>query len=197
MRSPIWFVVAGVIALASLAGTFFYLMPRITALGSEMVRVVVPGTTVLTLDKPGAYTIYHEKKSMVNGRYYASDTVNGLRLELTAERTGAPVELTEPTGSSSYTIGNRSGSSILVFALDRPGRYRLASHLAGDRSGPEAVLAIEQGTFGALFGAVFGTVALGLGGLGLAGAIVVMVLWQRSKAASKSAPAAGTGGTGR
>ena len=42
-----------------------------------MIRVVVPGNAVLTLDKAGRYTIYHEKKSTVDGRYYASETVNG------------------------------------------------------------------------------------------------------------------------
>ena len=80
MRSPLWFVVAGLIALAGFAGALFYLVPRLGAADSAMIRVVVPGTAVLTLDKAGRYTIYHEKKSTVDGRYYASETVNGLRL---------------------------------------------------------------------------------------------------------------------
>ena len=69
MRSPLWFVVAGLIALAGFAGALFYLMPRLGAADSRMIRVVVPGSTVLTLDKAGRYTIYHEKKSTVDGRY--------------------------------------------------------------------------------------------------------------------------------
>ncbi|HZX88421.1 MAG TPA: hypothetical protein VFF19_32910 [Reyranella sp.] len=51
MRSPLWFVVAGLIALASFAGALFYLMPRLGAADSGMIRVVVPGSIVLTLDK--------------------------------------------------------------------------------------------------------------------------------------------------
>ena len=31
MRSPLWFVVAGLIALAGFAGALFYLMPRLGA----------------------------------------------------------------------------------------------------------------------------------------------------------------------
>ncbi|HEX9327124.1 MAG TPA: hypothetical protein VF915_11435, partial [Reyranella sp.] len=85
MRSPLWFVVAGLIALAGFAGALFYLMPRLGAADSRMIRVVVPGTALLTLDKAGRYTIYHEKKSTVDGRYYASETVNGLRLRLADE----------------------------------------------------------------------------------------------------------------
>ena len=53
MRSPLWFVVAGLIALAGFAGALFYVMPRLGAVDERMIRVVVPGNAVLTLDKAG------------------------------------------------------------------------------------------------------------------------------------------------
>jgi hypothetical protein len=195
MRSPLWFVVAGLIALAGFAGALFYLMPRLGAADSRMIRVVVPGAAVLTLDKAGRYTIYHEKKSTVDGRYYASDTVNGLSLGLIAEATGASVKLTEPTTSANYTIGNKSGTSIYAFTIDRPGRYRLSATLAGGRGEPQAVLAIEQGMFGEMFSLIFGTMAIAFAGLGVAGAIVLVVVWQRSKAVPKPAQSIEPGGT--
>jgi hypothetical protein len=188
MRSPLWFVVAGLIVLASLAGALFYLMPRLGAADERMIRVVVPGNAALTLDKAGRYTIYHEKKSTVDGRYYASETVNGLRLRLTDEATGAPVKLTEPAVAASYAIGNKSGASIYAFAIERPGRYRLAADLAEGRSEPKAVLAIEQGMLGEMFSLIFGTLAIAFAGLGLAGAIVLIVLWRRSKAVEPKRP---------
>jgi hypothetical protein len=126
--------------------------------------------------------IYHEKKSTLDGRYYASDNVDGLSLGLTADATGAHVKLVEPKTSTSYTIGNRSGTSIYAFTLDQPGRYRLAANLASGRGDPKAVLAIDQGTIGALLATIFGTIAIAFAGLGVAGAIVFVVLWQRSKA---------------
>jgi hypothetical protein len=183
MRSPLWFVVAGLIAIAGFVAAYFYLMPRVSAADAQMMRVVVPGEAELVLDKPGIYTIFHEKKSTVDGRYYASDTVDGLSLTLIAESTGAPVKLLEPKMSSSYEIGNRSGASIFSFALDQPGRYRLIARLAGDRRSPEAVLAISRGAVGVLLGAIFGTIAIAFAGLGLAGIIVIVVLWRRSTAA--------------
>lgn len=187
MRSPLWFVVAGLIALAGFAGALFYLMPRLGAADSRMIRVVVPGSTVLGLDKAGRYTIYHEKKSTVDGRYYASETVNGLRLRL-ADEAGTPVTLTEPAMAANYTIGGRTGTSIFAFAIDRPGRYRLSADLAGGRSEPKAVLAIGQGMLGEMFGLIFGTIAIAFGGLGIAGAIVLVVLWRRSKAVEPRRP---------
>jgi hypothetical protein len=195
MRSPIWFVVAGLIALASFAGALFYLMPRLAEADAGMTRVVVPGNALLVFDKPGPYMIYHEKKSTVDGRYYASDSVNGLQLGLTSDATGAPVKLVEPTTSASYTIGNRSGTSIYAFTLDRPGRYRLASNLTGGNAAPPAVLAIGQGMFGALLTTIFATIGIALAGLAVAGAIVFVVLWQRSKAVAKPVPAIEPGRT--
>jgi hypothetical protein len=188
MRSPIWFVVAAVIAVAGFAGSVFYLMPRLAAADASMMRVVVPGDAMLVFDKPGPYMIYHEKRSTVDGRYYASDNVDGLSLGLTADATGAHVKLVEPKMTSNYTIGSRSGTSIYAFTLDQPGRYRLAANLASGRGDPKAVLAIEQGTFSALLSTVFVTIAIALGSLGVAGAIVFAVLWQRSKAARRLAP---------
>src|SRR4030095_690584 len=188
MRSPVWFVVAGLIALAGFAGSLFYLMPRLGAADSRMIRVVAPGTTVLTLDKAGRYTIYPEKTSTGGARYYASETVNGLRLRLTDEATGAPVTLTEPAMAANYTIGNKTGTPIYASTIERPGRYRLAADLAEGRSEPKAVLAIEQGMLGEMFSLIFATMAIAFAGLGVAGAIVLVVLWRRSKAVAPARP---------
>ena len=182
MRSAIWFVVAAVIAVAGFAGAVLYLMPRLAAADARMMRVVVPGNAMLVFDKPGPYVIYHEKKSTVDGRYYASDNVDGLSLGLTADATGAQVKLVEPKTSTSYTIGNRSGSSIYAFTLDQPGRYRLASNLANGRGDAKAVLAIDQGMFSAMMGTILGGLAIAFAGLGIAGAIIFVVVWQRSNA---------------
>jgi hypothetical protein len=119
MRSPVWFVVAAVIAVAGFAGAVFYLMPRLAAADARMMRVVVPG------------------------------------------------------------------NAMLVF--DQPGRYRLAANLASGRGDPKVVLAIDQGMFRALLGTILGAIAIAFAGLGIAGAIVFAVLWQRSKAAKSVA----------
>jgi hypothetical protein len=188
MRSPIWFVVAAVIAVAGFAGAAFYVLPRVAAADARMMRVVVPGNALLVFDKPGPYMIYHEKRSTVDGRYYASDNVDGLSLGLTADETGAHVKLVEPKMTTSYEIGNRSGTSIYAFTLDRPGRYRLATNLAGGRGDAKAVLAIDQGMVSTMFSTIIGALAISFAGLGVAGAIVFTVLWQRSKTARRLAP---------
>jgi len=48
-------------------------------------------------------------------------------------------------------------------------------------TGGQAVLAIGQGMFGAIFALVGGTIAIVFAGLAVAGIIVLLVIWQRSK----------------
>ena len=174
MRSPLWFVVAGLIALAGFVGAAFYLMPRLAAAEARMMRVVVPGNAVLVFDKPGPYTIYHEKKSTVDGRYYASENVDGLGLALTAEATGAAGEAGR--AQDQHQLHDRQSQRHARSTPSRstePGRYRLAATLAGGRGDAKAVLAIEQGMIGAMLGTIFGAIAIAFAGLGVAGAIVL------------------------
>jgi hypothetical protein len=177
MKSPIWFVVAGLIAIAGFVAAGLYLWPRLCSVDAGMIRVVVPGNATLDLGKAGTYTIFHERQSVVDGQFYASDSVAGLRVGLVAEATNAPVRI-EPATSTSYSMGSRQGASIFAFTVDRPGRYRLTTNLTGS----QAVLAIGQGMFGAIFALVGGTIAIAFTGLALASIIVALVIWQRSKA---------------
>ena len=182
MRSPLWFVVAGLIAIAGFVAAGLYLWPRLGSVDAGMIRVVVPGSATLDLGKPGVYTIFHEKQSVVDGRFYASDSVSGLRVDVIAEATGAPVRL-EPATSTSYSMGSRQGASIFAFTIDQPGRYRLTTNLAGG----QAVLAIGQGVFGSIFALVGGTIAIAFAGLAVAGIIVALTIWQRMRAPKPAA----------
>lgn len=182
MRSPLWFVVAGVVAIAGFVGAALYVLPRVGSIDAGLIRVVVPGSAILVLDKPGTYTIFHEKRSVVDGQFYASESLPGLRVELASDSGGAPVRVVEPSTSTSYSIGDREGASIFAFTVDQPGRYRLTTRMASGR----AVLAVGQGTFAAIFVLVGGGLAIAFAGLAVAGIIVALTIWQRSKPLAKA-----------
>jgi len=189
MRSRLWYVVACVIALAGLVAAALYVVPRIGTVDQGAMRLVMPGSAVLALDTPGSYTIFHERRSVVDGRYYASDSVDGLKVTL-ADPRGAPVALAEPTMSTSYQMGNREGRAMLAFEVAEPGRYRLTASLASGGAEPKVVLAVSQGLVGGIFQLVFRTLGIAFAGLGIAGVLVAVVAWRRSKAVAK--PAAGS-----
>jgi hypothetical protein len=187
MRSRLWYVLAGVIGLVGLVAAALYALPRIGAVDQGTMRTVMPGSVMLMLDTPGTYTIFHERRSVVDGRYYASDSADGLKMTLVDPR-GAPIALVEPAMESSYHIGNREGRSIFAFDVAEPGRYRLSASLASGATEPKVVLAVSQGLVGGIIQLVFKTLGIAFGSLGIAGLLVAIVAWRRSEAAK---PAAG------
>ena len=182
MRSPLWFVVAGVIALASLAGAGLYLMPRIGTIDEGTIRVVVPGNAVISLDRPGHYLIFHEIRSVVDGRVYQAKLGDGVRITLVPEGGGAPVALVTPSMSTEYEIGCCVGRSLLAFDIARPGRFRLSASRASGADEPKTVLAVSQGVTGRIFHLILVMFAISSIGIGIAGALVLLVVRARLKA---------------
>lgn len=186
MRSVWWFVAAGAIAVAGIAGAVEYAVSRIGGLDSTMQRVVVPGTAVLDLDQPGTYTIYHERRTFVAGQYYDTAIPTGLHIVLSEADTDREVGLAAAKYHTTYSIGERQGRSFLQFAIDRPGRYRLSAELPSSKTLPSTVIAIDPGTPGrsitGLFRLVGVCLAFVFSGFGIAGLIVVVTVMQRDKA---------------
>ncbi|HZP99908.1 MAG TPA: hypothetical protein VFB13_10250 [Reyranella sp.] len=183
MRSPLWFLAAAVIAVAGFVGAFFYVAPRIAAFSAGLQQVVMPGPAIVTLNLPGAYTIYAEVGGLVDGRLYDNPPPNGARITVSSEASGKQVALGKPTASVEYSVGSRKGHAVLDFTIDQPGRYRLAAAPSTDAP---YVLAIAygspMGSVGGLFKIVMVAVAMSLSGLGVAGVIVVVTVIQRSRA---------------
>ena len=94
MRSAWWFVVAGVIAVAGFAAAALYVMPRIGAMEELFQRAVAPGSTLLTLDKPGYYTIYFERQGMSGGDMRPA--LAALRVVVVDEGTGTRLPVSKP-----------------------------------------------------------------------------------------------------
>jgi hypothetical protein len=166
--------------LAGGGGAGLLMWSGLSGLDDGMTRIVVPGTSVLTLSQPGAYTIYHEPESVIDGKIYASENVNGLRVAV-AEDGGEQVTVTSPGMHSTYSIGGHHGVSVLAFEITKPGRYRLTAAYPGGRSEPVAVLAVGQGFVGRLVMTILGAVGSGLIGFFAALTIALVTFFQRRK----------------
>jgi hypothetical protein len=150
--------------------------------GLSMQRVVVPGSAEIALEESGRHTIYHESRSVVDGRVYDVADVSGLTVELVSAETGESVPLDVPGANTTYELRGRSGRGVLTFEVDRPGAYRLsAEYPAG--GGPETVLAVGRGLGTRIAMTVVGAIALGLGSFLLAVAIAVVTFVRRRRAA--------------
>jgi hypothetical protein len=173
-------VLAAIALLAGLGLGGWLVWSGVAELQNALTRIVVPGATVLTLDKPGTYTIYHESESVVGGKLYSAPEIGGLQVVVT-DMNGQPVAVTEPGITSSYTIGGHSGKSLLAFTITAPGRYRLTAAYAGGQTGPQTVLAVSGGFFGRLLGTVFGAVGSVFFGFGVALALALTTYFRRRR----------------
>lgn len=181
-----WYAAAAAVFLLTSAVAAWFLYSRMQALGAALPQVVVPGSAELPLREPGTYTIFHERESVLDGRYYSSGDISGLRVELASGTTGELVPLRAPTGSTSYSLGGRSGVSIFSFEIEEAGPYRLtATFLAGGVEN-RTVLAVGHNFGTKLVMAILGTMAIGLAGFIIAVTIAALT-WQRRRRTSRVA----------
>ena len=179
------YVFAAAVLAAGVVG--FALILFLGLSGLSMQRVVVPGSAELTLEEPGRYTIYHESRSVMDGRVYYVDDVSGLTVELVSAETGESVPLDAPGANTTYDLRGRSGRGVLTFEVDRPGAYRLsADYPAG--GGPETVLAVGKGLGTRIAMTVVGAIAVGIGSFLLAAAIGVITFVRRRRAHRGAVP---------
>jgi len=182
--SRIWFLVAFVVFLGGGTGAWLLISSRLASVETGIQRVVVPGTADLTLAEPGTYTIFHEPSSVIDGKLYVSENINGLTVGVVSVDKGPSVDVTVPAGSESYSIGGHSGVAVLAFTIGSPGRYRLSASYDGGNAEPRAVLAVAHGILGRMIGAIFGGIALGLGGFVTAVAITIVTAVKRGQVAA-------------
>jgi len=184
-----WYWIAAAIFVIGAGAAAIFLWSRLAGLEGQLTRVLVPGTTDVALAEPGTYTIFHERVSVLDGRYYTTDSVSGLTVAVTAIPADTPVALTVPGASTSYEIAGRSGASILAFEIAEPGSYRLSAGYDDGRQEPKTVLAIGQGFVAKLFGIILGGLGIGFVSAGIAIAIAVVTYLKRRTAIRASTSA--------
>lgn len=178
-----WYLLAAAVLLAGMAGAAAFLFPQLERLERALVRVIVPGAAELKLEQPGRYTVFHEFEGVVDGRYYAApEVVPGLGVGVIAAESGEPVPVEPPGGRMSYSIGGRSGVSMVSFEIQEPGAYRFFAAYGDRRTEPQVVLAVGQGFGGKLAFVIGVTIAIGFGSFALAAAIFGVIHVKRRKA---------------
>jgi len=112
----------------------------------NLTQVLVPGSGEITFAKRGAYAIYYEHNSVVDGVVYRdSESPPALVCSLTCQRTGQRIEAVPdyvPTNTYSTKDRERVGVLIASLTIDEPGIYTYScSHKSGSAQ-PQVVLAV-------------------------------------------------------
>ncbi len=128
MTSRLWYLVAFLVLVLGIGGAIFFAVSSLGGLQDALQRVVVPGESVVALDK-GTYTIFHETTGTLDGVVYSASDISGLRISLQSADSGDAVQLLRPSANSTYSFGGSSGVSVFTFAIETPGAVPAARGL--------------------------------------------------------------------
>lgn len=179
MPSRLWYVVAILVLLAGIAGGVSFMMPRLTGLSDDFIRVIVPGDHEIELPEAGSYTIFHEPSGTVEGVLYTASDISGLRVSLSSAA-GGDIALGAGSGSR-YTAGGHRGYSIFTFEIPSAGAYHLAAAYDDGRTEPRTILAVSGGFVSGLVFTILGTIAMIFAGIGLALAVGLTTFFRRRR----------------
>lgn len=182
-----YYGLAALIAVAGIALSISSMVASIGSLGSDLQQAVVPGNGDLQLSEVGEYTIFYENQSVVNGRVYSTgEDIPGLQIEIKNKTTGMVVETYSPKGSFSYSIGGRSGRSVMAFNIEQPGMYELSAGYPEGTDGPQVVLAVGHGLAGNIISGIMLPMLLFFGSIAAAAIIVIVTYLKRREAAKRA-----------
>ncbi len=112
----------------------------------NLTQVVVPGSEEIAFAERGAYAVYYEYRSVVDGVVFASnETPPDLTCSLTSRATGADVAVVpDYVKTNTYATKDleRVGVLIRSISMDEPGTYTISCRYVDGSSQPEIVLAV-------------------------------------------------------
>jgi hypothetical protein len=171
-----WYLVAGLLALAGLLGAGFALWQTLTTIDDDLQRAEFPGQTEFVLAEPGTYTIFVEYPAGIG----LDPAVGALAVEVISSQ-GDSLDLNNPNGTFTYTLGGRTGEAVLVFDVEEAGPVLMVGDYPGE-SGPDVTLAVSKGLGGRLFAGIGAVILIPLVTWMAAAAIVVVTFLRRRSA---------------
>ena len=186
VQPGIWYyglaVLVIVLGFAAFAGSIY---SGITDAESGLLQIAAPGGAELNLSEPGEYIIFYENNSYLDGKFYSTgEQISGLEVHVREKATGLDVATYPAKSSLTYSLGSRSGRSIMAFKVERAGDYQVNASYSG-KEGPRIVLAIGKGMIEGIFSSIMISMAALFGSIAIAAVITFVTYRRRKKAFQK------------
>ena len=170
------------IVFVGFAAFAWYLLSGISSTFGGLTQMAAPGEAELNLSGPGEYTIFYENRSYYDGIFYmTSEQMPALQIEVVEKASGRNLQTYPPPSSSTYSVGGRSGQSIMAFRAEAAGIHVINASYPSE-PGPKVVLAIGKGILEDMLGMIMISLALILGTLLIAAVITYTTFKGRKKA---------------
>ena len=194
-----WFyVLAFLITIFACLGTAFLVYPNVPELPGaleaigvkNLTQVVVPGSADVSFPQKGAYAVYYEYRSVIDGVSYARDEYPPImRCQLKSKNTGEAVNL-EPSNVKGNIYAtqnpNRAGVMYKQISIDQPGIYTFSCQYTDGRTIPKSVMAVGPNIVWGFFNiaikplaAIFAGSLVFIIALGISILIIVFVAFKR------------------
>lgn len=113
---------------------------------NSLIRVTVPGSAEINFKEAGAYALYYEYRSTIDGvGYERSQYPPRLNCQLISRETGRQITLASPLAEGDmYSSGTQGRAGVLMktISIDQPGIHEFSCRYPDERSEPRIVLAI-------------------------------------------------------
>jgi len=147
-----------------------------------LLQMTAPGSADLSLAESGEYIIFYENNSYLDGKFYSTgEQISGLGVQVNEKATGLNLATYPANTSFTYSLGSRSGRSIMVFTAPRAGIYQLNASYSG-RAGPVVVLAVGKGIMEGILSSIMISLLALFGSIAIAAAITFVTYRRRKKA---------------
>jgi hypothetical protein len=149
-----YYVLALLIPILACLGTALLVYPTVPELPGaleaagihNLTQVVVPGSADIYFPKAGAYAVYYEYRSIIDGVRYDRDKYPpSINCQLTSKATGEDIPLApDYIEGNKYETQNQERVGVLIksISIDQPGVYNFSCHYTDGRTYPQIVLAV-------------------------------------------------------
>lgn len=184
-----YYLLAALVLCAGVAVFVFVLLRGIGGITDKLTQMEAPGTSEMNFTETGTYTIFYEPETVFDGKVYSTGgNLRGLWCNVVSKETGTPAPIGQPTARTTYTVGNRSGVSLLQFEIDRPGRYQVSAIYRDNPEGQRVILAIGHGVARTITTTVIIGLAVMFGTVILAALIAIITFVKRRRARKAFVP---------
>ena len=171
-----YYVLAILIPIFACMGTALFVygnVPKLPgaleAIGvKNLTQVVVPGSAEIHFPKSGAYAVYYEYRSVIDGvSYYRDEYPPSIRCQLRSKVTDKAVTLAPSTVKGNvYTSHSpeRAGVMFKRISINQPGVYNFSCQYPDGRSYPKNVMAVGPNLILEFFNIAVKPIAAILGG---------------------------------
>lgn len=134
----------------------------------SLTQVVVPGSADISFPQKGAYAVYYEYHSVIDGVSYAREEYPPvMRCQLISKATGESVKLeTTQVKGNIYATQNPHRAAVMYrqISIDQPGIYTFSCRYTNGETIPKSVMAVGPNMIWGFFNIAAKPIAAILGG---------------------------------